>query len=167
MLFFKAEQIHLITGAKIKVTITNGDTGKTVKYDSSNTLIRNAAIQCGESSLPTRELNRIQNTVNTPKKVTRSRATIDKMVVQNLPGKKKTPPVKPHKKVTGKCKVCSIIYESAKDKAFRKKRIRQTTWIGCERPGCKYWAHACCAKVTFKPGKKVEDHDILCPDHRS
>ena len=98
MLFFKAEQIHLITGAKIKVTITNGN-GKTVKYDSSNTLIRNAAIQCGKSSLPARELNRIQNTVNTPKKVTRSRTTIDKMVVQNLPGKKKTPPVKPHKKV--------------------------------------------------------------------
>ena len=85
MLFFKAEQIHLITGAKIKVTITNGNTGKTVKYESSNTLIRNAAIQCGKSSLPTRESNRIQNTVNKPIKVTRSRAKIDKMVVQNLP----------------------------------------------------------------------------------
>ena len=81
MLFFKAEQIHLITGAEIKISITNGDTGKTVKYDSSNTLIRNAAIKCGRPSFPTRELNRIENKVNTPKKVTRSWAKINKMVV--------------------------------------------------------------------------------------
>ena len=120
MLFFKAEQIHLITGAKIKVTITNGDTGKTVKYDSSNTLIRNAAIQCGKSSLPARELNRIQNTVNTPKKVTRSRATIDKNVVQNLPGKKKTPPVKPQKKLLENVS-CAQSYTSLLKKGFPKK----------------------------------------------
>ena len=156
----------MITGATIKLIITNGDTGKTVKYDSSNTLIRNAAIQCGTSFIQKRASTRIQNPVNTPKKVQRSQAKIDKIVVENLPGKKKTPSAKPHEKVTGKCKVCKIIYKSKQDKAFRKNKIRKTTWIGCERPGCNYWAHASCAKVTFKPGKKVKDHDYLCPDHR-
>ena len=84
--------------------------------------------------MPTRN-NSIQ--VNhTPKKVTpirkaSSSTLVSPLNVANLPGKKKLKIRSATKtKVTGKCQICGIIYESKEGKAFCKKNgQRKTTWL--------------------------------------
>jgi len=47
--------------------------------------------------------------------------------------------------------VCKIIFESKADTTFRKGKVKQTTWVGCEHRGCKYWGHALCVGLGIKP----------------
>ena len=43
----------------------------------------------------------------------------------------------------------------------------KTTLIGCDRKGCKFWAHANFAGLFLIPGKKVENHIYYCKKHKS
>jgi len=79
--------------------------------------------------------------------VTQQRTLVDEVSVVGLPGKTPEPVLPaPSCSTTGKCRECGIIYNSKIDIEFRKKHgKRQTEWVGCDRPRCKYWAHANCA----------------------
>ena len=81
------------------------------------------------------------------------------MDVVGCPGKKQL--VKGYK-----CQECKIKYESEADKIFRKGKERKTTWIGCDKTRCTYWAHAICAKLQLKQRVPVEEHQFLCLTHR-
>ena len=65
-----------------------------------------------------------------------------------------------------KCGECFIIFGTEADKNFRQNKKRDTEWIGCDRPRCKYWAHACCTDLILKGGVGIKDHSFLCPKHK-
>ena len=69
--------------------------------------------------------------------------------------------------MSGKFNICGIIFESKKDKAFRKKNgMRKTTWVGRDKFQCTFWAHATCTGLLFIPNKPVNKHKFFCKDHR-
>ena len=157
----------MATGAKVSLKIDNGNS--LFQYDSHPVNHANVHVQVDEcttiSPLKTPPPKRVS--VHTPKKVI-SRPSIPLMEVENLPGRRKISSKTPAAKATtGKCKECNIIYESKEDKAFRKKTgCRKTTWIGCDRPRCNFWAHASCAGLLLHPNKSIKDHSFLCMVHR-
>lgn len=72
---------------------------------------------------------------------------------------------KSRKKIS-RCSKCNIAYQSTQDDIFRKGRQRQTSWIGCDKSACDYWAHASCVNLLIKPKVPVEKHKFLCLNHR-
>jgi len=97
-----------------------------------------------------------------PASCTQTRATPrdhSRLVVEDLPGKQVVP-----KGYT--CQVCEIVYGSVEDVAFRKGNERKTTWVGCDKARCNYWAHACCANLVLKPRVPVDEHSFLCYKHK-
>ena len=134
------------------------------KYDfnSHPTIYRNIGVQVGESSFQVQDLANKEK--HTPKKI---QSSVPRTIINNLSGKKKPDEKGITTRTTGKCLVCSLIWESKADKTFRKKHgVRKTTWVGCDFPGCKLWAHANCAGFFIKPRIKVDDQPFLCKSHR-
>ena len=82
-------------------------------------------------------------------------------------GFKKNPKVT-KQNVSGKCHVYRILWKSRSDLKFRARNDhRKTTWIGYDKKGCKFWAHANCAGLFLIPFKKVENHMYYCNEHKS
>ena len=83
-----------------------------------------------------------------------------------MPGKKDDPPPPPPPKerITGKCAVCKIIYDSKRDKIFRKGKMNKTNWVGCDKAGCGYWGHASCVELDVA-GKDSEKIPFYCFKH--
>ena len=53
--------------------------------------------------------------------------------------------------------LCHIIWESYSDLEFRVRNgHRKTKWIGCNKKGCKLWAHANCGGLFLIPGKSMK-----------
>ena len=165
------------TNAKVSVFIQNGK--KTaLTYDSSEKEFESIKIQTEATSRisPLKRLRPIGEERHTPKKLLPKKkslppsstitkppsSTITKppvLMVENLPG------AVPNKS-SKTCAVCKIDWDSKEDEIFRKGKMRKTTWIGCDRPRCRYWAHASCVGLFFKPGVDVENHDFLCAKHK-
>ena len=122
----------------------------------------------GTPTMPPVRMSTRSNLNNTPKKVNPKRKRLSPLNVVNLPGKKKLKTsATTTRKTTGKCQVCGVIYESKDDKMFRKKNgTRKTTWVGCDKSDCTFWAHAACAGLLLVPNKPVDKHKFLCKDHR-
>jgi len=99
------------------------------------------------------------------KKVKPQSTKFKPLLVENIPGKK-TNELPPRERVTGKCAVCKIIFESKADTTFRKGKVKQTTWVGCEHRGCKYWGHAVCVGLGIKPKVVVGNIPFKCFKHR-
>ena len=120
---------------------------------------------------PFKQLKRaIPSESESPQKraTTIKRTIIDNVSVVGLPGKT-PPPVLPSSSAstTGKCKGCGIIFMSKKDEEYRKKYGKRVTeWVGCDRPRCKYWAHAKCAGMVLKPKVPVSNQPFLCEQYR-
>lgn len=106
-----------------------------------------------------------------PTKTLSTKTTPPPLIVNGIPGTAKKKPIKATitkgKKVDGFCKVCNVVWESKEDHVFRNSNgKRKTTWIGCDKKGCKFWAHALCVNFLLVPKKKVEDHAYLCDIHK-
>ena len=172
--FLQAKELHAATGAHVMVKIISVG-NKLHLYDSSGTTRRNVGTQFGKPTLPpVKKVTRQSNTkINTPKKLSRRiSTTLPALKVTGMPGKvarnsEVNSEVSSTSKTTGKCKICKIIWESKEDQAFRKEAgKRKSTWVGCDEPSCKFWAHATCAGLVLIPRKKVEHHKYLCQRHK-
>lgn len=133
----KDESLHKICGATVHLTIVS-ETGISHQYHSNSKRRRTCATQFGETTMPEDSHNlRSQETttVHTPKKIVRKKRQYKEDLpsapfIKNLPGKRKHTPSKENsaKKITGKCKICGVIWESKVDTEFRKNvldRLRQ------------------------------------------
>lgn len=70
-------------------------------------------------------------------------------------------------KTSGKCAVCNVIWQSPEDIKFGEKHSqRKSAWVGCDKPGCKFWGHVLCVGLIVTPGKAIELHAFFCPKHR-
>ena len=121
-------------------------------------------------SIPVERVEKQPTVIHTPQKRSATPSpAITPLEVENLPAKKKstvTVPTTP-KTASGKCRECGLLYMSREDNAFRKSRgKRATEWIGCDRPRCKYWAHASCAGLVLIPKKPIDEHTFFCIQHR-
>ena len=163
--YFQADILFQRCGVTVSVQI-NSETNRTLKYESHPKSMRSVEIQAGQSYVQRKiETRTVSNKIHTPKK----RKLPPKVKCVNLPRskKQKSPTQTTDKRVTGKCAVCSIIWKSTHDIDFRKSEgNRKTTWIGCDIPRCKYWAHALCANLLIIPGKAIKKHKFVCPEHR-
>ena len=107
--------------------------------------------------------------LGTPKSVNRKRLRLpcqEPMVVEKMPGKRGAVKKPPSNRVTGKCMVCKRVYESREDQKFRKGKMRKTTWVGCEKKGCKYWVHAECGGLDIGPKDNIKNLPFFCFQHR-
>ena len=138
--------------------------GKQYSYESHPKVSRHFGSQFGQPLCETIRTPIAKKVNNTPKKAKRKMPMTTPVPVKNLPGKKKTKPTST--RTTGRCKICKIIFESNEDKEFRKRNLRKTTWIGCDKTTCQFWAHALCAGLLLQPKKAVKDHQFFCKDHR-
>lgn len=161
-----------MTGAKVFLKIISpsgklfGYNSKTVTYNATETQTDNIDGLSPLTFSPT-ESRPVSLKNQTPQK--KKRIAVEDINVEGLPGKSKRLEKQSGSstRTTGKCQECGIIFESKKDVAFRKSKGRRITeWIGCDRPRCKYWAHASCAGLHFTPNKPISDHAFLCDQHR-
>ena len=122
---------------------------------------------------PNKRTTRAVSAAHTPKKVKKDvpkTSRVTPLNVNGIPGPSgsKKKPMVSKQKTSGKCHVCHIIWESRSDMEFRKRNgHRKTTWIGCDKKGCKFWTRANCAGLFLIPGKKVENHMYYCKHHKS
>ena len=80
--------------------------------------------------------------------------------------KKKSVVVNKKKDGKGRCKVCSIIWNSKDDLEFQEKTgKRQGEWIGCDVKNCSYWAHVKCVVLVLSK-KPVASHAFRCEKHK-
>ena len=128
--------------------------------DASNNKSHTPLQNCAPISLPRKHVKiTLTATKTTPVCSVTKRKQGKVMDVVGCPGKKQL--------VQGyKCQGCNIRYGSEEDKVFRKGKERRTTWIGCDKTRCTYWAHANCAKLQLKPRVPVEEHAFICIAHR-
>ena len=146
------------------------ETGRVIEYYSHPIRRRTCEVQVNTLRSSRQSLVPTQTAKHTPKKAAiPKRSTPPTVKCVNLPRKKKKDnKAPPKRKVSNKCKACKRIWRSPEDNDFRKKNgLRKTSWIGCDAPKCVYWAHASCAKLLLTPGKSVNSHKFLCPEHKS
>ncbi|XP_063438705.1 uncharacterized protein LOC134719660 [Mytilus trossulus] len=125
-LFTQGYRLHSMCGARIKIEITN-EQGKTRSMCMPPFMTRSVMQQAGESAINVQEITEpLAPVEGTPKKrpmlIKQSSNT---KTIKNLPGKKKGKEnaLSPNmKRVRNKCSICKIIFDSAADKAFQKKK---------------------------------------------
>ena len=172
--YFQAKEIHMITGAKVDLSILNVDTNNIKEFHSQPLTKRTVMLQTGTSFVKNRFATREQRSDpigHTPtkkrkvlKELTVSKSIPSHQLIKNLPTKKKIQKKLPSNRATNKCKKCNVIYESKKYKQLKRKFKIQNTWIACDYPHCSYWGHARCFDVTISR-KYVSAIPFLCPFH--
>ena len=154
-----------MTGAEVKVEIKFE--GKPMSYCSHEIETESIKLQTEQLAKisPLKRLRPLGEEIHTPvKKIPRtpkisSSSTITApLMVEDLPGSKK--------KSSKACQICCIAWESDEDKSFRKSKMNKTTWVGCDRARCQYWAHASCIGIFIKPGEDVSKKEFLCGKHK-
>ena len=55
------------------------------------------------------------------------------------------------------CQLCGIIYDSELDKEY------DSSWIGCEHPGCERWQHFKCMGLIMP--RNIKSVKWICPEH--
>lgn len=143
----KAQLLNTMCGAKVKFTITS-ESGRQVCGSFPSLKMRHVGLQAGQPAEA--PFTRQSATQGTPKKTP---AKLAKQIA-NMPGKKEKK-MSFTQKAVNKCAVCGIIFNSAKDKLFKKKHRLQGEWLGCEKDGCEFWGHAICAKVKISSRKNI------------
>jgi hypothetical protein len=134
-------------GASVKFSVIS-ESGRLTTASFPSIKVRHVGLQAGQSagavtSFPTTH-------PGTPKKTP---AKLVKKIV-NMPGKKEKE-IHTTDLTVNKCAVCKRIFNSIKDKSFRKKNGLQGVWLGCEAEGCAFWGHAICANVHVGARKMI------------
>ena len=140
------KELHEDGNAQVYLKFVSEE-NKTQCYDSNPKGYRNVSIQVGAPTYPLKKrTTRAVTGTHTPKKVKKDLSKmkgVTPLNVTGIPGpsgSKKKPKVT-KQNVSGKCHVCRTIWESRSDLKFRARNgHRKTTWIGCNKKGCKFWA---------------------------
>lgn len=93
-----------------------------------------------------------------PRKTKPRKENIPELIVKDLPSSKK--------RGSKFCSICKLEWESEDDKKFRKGKEFKTTWIGCDKSRCKFWAHASCVGILIAPGRDIKDIEFFCATHK-
>lgn len=93
-----------------------------------------------------------------PRNTKPRKENIPELMVKDLPSSKK--------RGSKFCSICKLEWESEEDKKYRKGQKFKTTWIGCDKSRCKFWAHASCVGILIAPGRDIKDIEFLCATHK-
>lgn len=171
MFLFQAKALHQMCGAKVSLKVV-AESGKYHSVDYPPITKRSVKLQIGELAFGVPKVTpkrKVAPKTHSPKKIT---SPIQKAII-NLPGKKtnatnNSPSVTPkNMRVKNTCQICFVVFNGIKDKDFRKKYGLQGTWLGCEKDGCDFWAHARCVGVHIKTRKSIPGLTFFCSRHRT
>ena len=156
-------------GAKVSLTVVS-QSGRLTKVHYPAKEFRTVKSQEGEPCVKgniTKAITR-KTSSGSPKKSPLINPPSSKKSIKCLPGKKtKTVEKKTTKTTLNRCGVCSRLYRGKSDLNFLKEVGKlKWSWLGCDRDGCDYWAHAICAGMKIPCMKKLPVMEYLCPAHK-
>ncbi|XP_052242213.1 uncharacterized protein LOC127852321 [Dreissena polymorpha] len=150
----QAMLLHTKCGASVRWEVIS-ESGRIISGTHPMRTSRTVGLQAGQTAEETPSKSKSVGSPKRARPALMTRPDSQLLQINNLPGKKRSSSIVSNgqSKVTNKCSVCSIIFNSPKDRAFKKAHKLQGQWLGCEEEGCGFWGHARCAGV-FIPSRK-------------